>query len=785
MLRKNIFLFIALLLLCGCASDINLRKARGFARESELYYQHSIKEFRRLISKSKQPDIYKFELGKIYYDHREYKLAIEEFKNIKSPESLKFLGVSLYKLGEFSDALNILKQIDNPDDECLFYLGLVSERLNLFEPALGAYKKIKSIKFLPDALGRIGVIEKKASGLNIKEKDPFVYKILANAPKQEDYPQAGALILFCEEKIETISENNQVVSMHLIVKILNQRGKEEFSETPIEYDSTYEKIELEYARTIKPDGTIAEVGSRHMRDVSKYLNFPLYSNARVYIISFPEVAEGSTIEYKVKLYRNQLINRKNFCLAYPLQSSEPIINAGFSIIVPSDYRLSIKLLNEKYNDFSADLKPRISQVNGSTSYSWEFKNIPQIIPESEMPAESEINPTMLFSTFNSWQEIYDWWWALAKDKMAVDTAIKDKVRELTKDKSSPEDKARAIYNFCAQNIRYVAVEYGQAGYEPHNAGEVLKNKYGDCKDQAVLLVTMLKEAGVPAWPVLIATRAIHDLRDDFPSMLFNHCIAAVSLKDELIFLDPTAETCSFADLPADDQNRKVLLFKEDKYEIQPTPLYPAGHNIIKQDTLVKIKSDERIWSTKSIFASGVYEQAQRYWLLYTPPELIRRQIEERIQGFSIGASLEKYEIKNLKDLNNHLTLGYDFNGPEYFINAGKLKIMPEFAGIDTSAVAQDKRRYPVDFSILDAKENTVTVELSPGFSLKHLPEDIRIENPWFKFMVEYRQKNNKIFFVQSIEAKKRVIPENEYPEFKKALEELARKLKQRIVLEVK
>ncbi|TBR16444.1 DUF3858 domain-containing protein, partial [bacterium] len=367
----------------------------------------------------------------------------------------------------------------------------------------------------------------------------------------------------------------------------------------------------------------------------------------------------------------------------------------------------------------------------------------------------------------------------------ADATIKDKVKELVKDKNSQEDKARAIYNFCAQNIRYVAVEYGQAGYEPHAAFEVLKNKYGDCKDQAILVVAMLKEAGISAWPVLIATRSEHDLHDDFPSMLFNHCIAAVYLKDKLIFLDPTAETCSFGDLPADDQNRKVLLFKEDKYEIHPTPLYPSAQNIIKQDTLVKIKPNEEIWSEKSIFSSGIYEQAQRYWLLYTPPELIRRQIEQRIQEFSIGANLEKYEIKNLKDLNNHVTLEYDFNGPEYFINAGKLRIMPEFAGIDSSMVAQDKRRYPIDFSVLDAKENTVTVELPRGFSLKYLPENIEIDNPWFKFMVEYSQKNNKIFFVQRIEAKKRIIPENEYPEFKKALEELARKLKQRVVLEVK
>jgi hypothetical protein len=93
--------------------------------------------------------------------------------------------------------------------------------------------------------------------------------------------------------------------MHYLVKIFNERGKEEFSELHIGYDSTFEEVKLEYARTIKPDGTVVYVGDKNIRDVSEYLNFPLYSNARIKIISMPEVAEGVIIEYRAKVFRRR------------------------------------------------------------------------------------------------------------------------------------------------------------------------------------------------------------------------------------------------------------------------------------------------------------------------------------------------------------------------------------------------------------------------------------------------------------------------------------------------
>ncbi|MCX5703108.1 MAG: transglutaminase-like domain-containing protein, partial [Candidatus Omnitrophica bacterium] len=479
----------------------------------------------------------------------------------------------------------------------------------------------------------------------------------------------------------------------------------------------------------------------------------------------------------------QLINKKDFVVSCPVESSEPVIAANFSVVLPKQRLLHIKILNEKYNNSGANLKPVIKEEAGRISYTWQFKDIPQIIPESNMPPAVEINPTILLSTFSNWQDLYHWWWQLAKDKIKPDPAIKTEVRELTKGKYSDEAKIRAIYNFCAKEVRYVAVEYGQAGYEPHYAGDIFKNKYGDCKDQAILLVTMLKEAGFESSPVLIATKEYYNLNEDFPAMLFNHCIAVVYLKDKFVFLDPTAQTCSFGDLPADDQARKVFICKLDGYEIQDTALYPAEHNLAKEELWLEISGDEQVIARKSNFTYGLYDQAQRYWLLYTQPELIQEKLKETIQGISIGAKLIKYNIENLDDLNRSVVLRYEFYGPEYFTLAGNLRIMPQLAGLSTALAAKDKRKYPIDFGVLDTKEQILEIAITDNFIIKYIPQGIAADSPWLKITVDYSHKNNKIYFRQATQTKKAKVPEEEYPDFKKFIEGVAKKIKQRIVIE--
>ncbi|MFH1578002.1 MAG: DUF3857 domain-containing protein, partial [Candidatus Omnitrophota bacterium] len=424
------------LIISGCTKKSRFEQARDYAGQSEDYYQRAVSEYQHLIDQGKDLDQAYFELGLLYYKHSEYELASRYLLKTNSAQAKKYRALALYRINNFTEAKNAFKKIENPDSEALYYYGEVCEKLNLYDQSLDIYAKITEGAFSDRARERVQAITKLGESIYLENLPLDLQEIVRSAPPADEYPNAGALILFCDEGMQVTPESTAVFSEHFMIKILNQRGKQDFSEAIISYDSTYDRVELEYARTIRPDGVVVPVGNRHIRDVSKYLNFPLYSNARAQIISFPEVSEGCVIEYKYKIYRNQLINDVDLAFVYGLQEFEPIIQARLKLTIPKTSKpLHYKILNSNYNTFGAELEPAIKESPEYKEYLWEFKDIPAIIPEANMPPGPKINPIIFISTFSSWQEVYDWWSSLAFDKIQADEAIKQKVVELTEGKT--------------------------------------------------------------------------------------------------------------------------------------------------------------------------------------------------------------------------------------------------------------------------------------------------------------------------------------------------------------
>ena len=781
---KIFFFFLLAIFLVGCTSSYKTRleQAEQYNIQSEALFNKAIEEYETALKYTEDPKEIYFILGKLFYQHGQYKEAIKKLSLLDTFSAKKLLALTYYKIADYTDALAIFNKIGEQlrDDEYLYYYGLTCEKHNLFDQAKKIYEKIKSPHYILLAEDRIQTINSFKE--SVVQLGPFISKLIKDTPTQENYPQAGAVILYCDEKIDINSNDSLVYEGHFLIKVLNERGKK-YGEVEIGYDSTFEKVELVYAHTINSEGDIVSVGQKHIRDVTKYLNFPLYSNARAMIISMPEVTKGAIIEYKIKRYRSQLVNKKDFFTSYSLQEKEPIIHAKFTVSLPSNRTLNIKAINEEFNYTNTNLSPRIKEENDKRIFIWEFRDIPEIVPEPNMPAGIEINPTILLSTWNSWDEIYQWWWSLAKDKIAINGQIKKLVSNLIKNKETPEQKARAVYNWCAQNIRYVGIEYGQAGHEPHNAIEIFQNKYGDCKDQTVLLISMLEEADIKAYPVLILTEGHFDLTEDFPTPFFNHCIAAVEIDERMIFLDPTGETISFGDLPRANQDKKVLVFLKDQWKILETPLFVPAHNRTKVDMKIIINEDESISAERDIFTFGYYDQAQRWWLKYTKPILYEEVLREKIHKISPGSRLLDYEIDNIDNIDEPIKLSYRFVGTEYLIKAGRARVIAQLGNIDLSLVAKDERQYNIDFETLDKREKHIQIILPSHLEVKFLPESVKYDTRWFKFINQYDYKNNEINFLQKTMLKKRIVKKENYIEFKSLLEEISKRINQCIVLE--
>ncbi len=733
----------------------------------------------KLISRHPQDLELRMQAARFYYQFRDYVKVKNILMGRNSKEAKMILAKTFVKLKEYNRAIEIFEQLKPlpKEPEYLYLYGEVLVKNNLFTKAIKIYREVKE-PFGILAKNRIKSIQSSVEG--------SIPVQVAEISKQAEgfidlVKDEAAVILLVDEENEITSDNTSISQAHIIEKILSERGKG-LAEVKIGYDSTYERVELEFARTITKEGKVIYAGEENIRDVSRYLNYPLYSNSRVRIISMPAVDVGSIIEYKVKIYSSKLIDEDKFCFIYRLREANPIFKANFRFIIPKASPANFKCFNQKYAD-DVNLQPVMEEKDNRKIYVWKFNQIKSIIPEYSMPPISLINPGILVSSFSSWDQIYKWWKSLYEDKIELCQEIKDLVAKITKDLDSDLDKAKKIYEFAAKNIRYVAIEYGDSGYEPHHVQEVFKNRYGDCKDQAILLTAMLREAGLLAYPVLIPTRSAYSIDTKFPSINFNHAICVLKNEGDLIFMDPTAETTPFLDLPISDQDRDVMVFYNDGWDIVNT-----GHinnNKINYEMKISLDNEENAAIDRKVVSEGYYAAAYRGYLKYTHPEIIKESIQKKMRELSPMSTLINYNIENGNDFDKNPILTYRFQAKKFLNPASNFRIIPVLDQIylDRSLIGKESRKFPIDNDAFFSKEAKIKVVLPDTLKVKYLPRSKILNNIWFNLEVYYQSDLDSIIFYQKFKTNKRFVEVNEYNDFKRTLEDAIYLLREEIILE--
>src|SRR5262249_36065628 len=169
----------------------------------------------------------------------------------------------------------------------------------------------------------------------------------------------------------------------------------------------------------------------------------------------------------------------------------------------------------------------------------------------------EDQPPVQLTTFQSWEELGKWYAPLQRERIAATPELTAKALELTKDKTETVDKIKAIYDYVAPEIRYATRQFRVGRFQPHSAGDIFANKYGDCKDKHTLLSAMLDTIGIHTDPVLI--NSARQLDPDVPSPgQFDHVISLVTLPERKIWLDTTAEVAPFGMLSYQLREKKAL-----------------------------------------------------------------------------------------------------------------------------------------------------------------------------------------------------------------------------------
>ncbi len=348
-------------------------------------------------------------------------------------------------------------------------------------------------------------------------------------------------------------------------------------------------------------------------------------------------------------------------------------------------------------------------------------------------------------------------------------------------------KIQALANFVQKDIRYVAIEIGIGGYQPHPAASIFSNRYGDCKDKATLLAAMLHEIGIDPFYVLVNTRRGVIAPDYPPGLNFNHVILAIPLPADvpvtdlyaivthpqygkLLFFDPTSTLTPLGYLPYIEQSNYGMLTAADGGELVRMPLLPASVNRLSRTAHLTLSTDGSITGSVEEIRQGELAEETRAQLLSSQGKDRAKVLETFLGSFMGGFTLTKATTGNLDDYEKLFVLNYQFVAPNYAQTAGDLLLLrPRVLGGKGRTMLEEKeRKYPFEFDTATVQTDQFDLTLPAGYTPDELPPPVKIDYDFASYSSKVEMVGSNVLrYSRTYQVKDILIPTSRLPDLKK------------------
>ena len=372
----------------------------------------------------------------------------------------------------------------------------------------------------------------------------------AVTPTDNDPPPATVerdVHLFVVQKDGSLDERDDT-----LLRANTTAGVEAIAQRYVWFNKDLETITQLHAATIDPDGTEHPVGADGIRDVQepRSAGAPMFEDGELRTVIFPGVRPGSRVHLTFAKRRVKSSNGGGF--SYSVEpSGDPVEFQQLIFDLPADLPLHVDA-----RGYTA-LAP--VTANGRTRYAFEYRHGPYARQERGAASYSNWGDRLMVSTVPDYAAFAERYRLDAADPTATDPAIAVLANALTANVADPREKAARIYDWMRFNIRYVALYIGQTQTMPHRAIDILRNRYGDCKDQVALFVALLAAAGIRAEPVLLNLGTLYSLPSvpGYGGDAIDHAITW--LPDLGLFADTSSGGIAFGYLPGGEMDHPVLL----------------------------------------------------------------------------------------------------------------------------------------------------------------------------------------------------------------------------------
>jgi transglutaminase-like putative cysteine protease len=605
-----------------------------------------------------------------------------------------------------------------------------------------------------------------------------------------------AIVLYFEQQTSVKPNGDIETRYRKAYRILRPEGKE-YGTVPIPF-SRITPITYLKAWSIPADGKVYEVKDKDSAE-TQMLGGELYDDAKLKVLVIPAADPGNVIGYEYVQKGRPYI----FQDVWDFQDLIPVLRATYTLQLPNGW---------KCDSHWANFREVPPQSGGADSYTWQVSDVPAVEVEGDMPPWRAVAGRLdvkYFSPANtpqaeqagSWRDLGLWYSTLVASSREVTPEIKAEVATVTAQAKTPLERIQAIASYMQRQIRYVAIEIGIGGYQPHDAGDVFRNQYGDCKDKVTLLSAMLKEAGIDSYyAVAQISRGI--IQPQFASALsFNHMILAIRLPDgvamtnlyatvhdpelgNLLFFDPTDEYTPLGYLPGPEQDNDVLLVAPDGGRLVHLPLLPPATNRLMRMGKFTLSPAGEISGQVQEIRWGSPAVDSRVSYLRIAPKDRAKVLDGFLGAFLDNFQLQEASVGNLTKFSDSFTLEYRFAAANYAKQVGDLIILrPRILGGKTSGIlTESTRKYPVEFSETTLQTDQFEFTLPPGYTVDELPPPVNIDCGYISYQSKTAIDGNVVRYTRTYQINKVIVPVSAISDLRAALSGIAADERSSVIL---
>jgi transglutaminase-like putative cysteine protease len=520
---------------------------------------------------------------------------------------------------------------------------------------------------------------------------PWVIRHEAD-PTYSPAPSAvsGGVALALLETQRRVSPRDETY-VHSARKIVSASGVERVSEVSINFDPSYQRVVMHGLRIQRGAETIdaLEHASVRVLDQEPDWNDGILHGKRTLLFVLRDVRVSDLIDIEYTIVGRNPAFGDDFAAVFPLAGAAPARRVFARLVVPKGRAVVTR--------GHAGAPEAVSRDEGAEhSLTWELENVHPAPVEPSTPRWFERDPWVEATSFASFQEVARWGASLYRVDAAEAARVRPRALAVATGESL-EERARAIVRFVQNEVRYLGEEEAEHSHRPHAPSEVLARRFGDCKDKALLLVTLLAAIGVEAQPALVDSDSRAHVGDRLPSpYAFDHVIVRMSLDGNVVWVDATRRdqggTLFSQDPPAFG---RALVIDEATIDLETIPrAAPRAPTFFVRERFAPASGrDDRLQFEVETEASGDEADRMRAMLATRAhDELARGWLDHYARRYASVEPLAAFDvaddrIKNVIVVREHYTIAKP--GP-----GGALRVEPTPVSGHLSAPTAARRTTP-------------------------------------------------------------------------------------------